>query len=125
LAQINADTQPKSKWRLTKSPQSVDKAGNKKKADDPKPTTGKISKLAETRALGGMIETSSDQALAKIVALVDRLSNSEMHERILGPSLPRLKRLRPPRPASLTRLLFLPLSGALVDPLQWGLWCNH
>ena len=119
LAQMDADAQPKSKWRLTKSPQSVDTAGNKKKSDDPKPTTGKTSKLAETRALGGMIETSSDQALAKIVALVDRLSNSEMHERILGPSLPRLKRLRPQRPASLTRLLFLPLSGALVDPLQW------
>ncbi len=119
LAQIDADMQPKNRWRLTKSAQSVDSANNKKKAVDPKPTTNKISKLAETRALGGMVETSSDQALAKIVALVDRLSNSEVHERILGPSLPRLKRLRPPRPASLTRLLFLPLSGALVDPLQW------
>jgi hypothetical protein len=75
--------------------------------------------LSETRALGGMILTSSDQALGKIVELVDRLSNSEIHTRLLGPSLPRLKRLRPPRPASLTRMLCLPLAGALVDPLQW------
>ena len=75
--------------------------------------------LSETRALGGMILTSSDQALGKIVELVDRLSNSEIHTRLLGPSLRRLKRLRPPRPASLARMLCLPLAGALVDPLQW------
>jgi hypothetical protein len=75
--------------------------------------------LGETRALGGMIENASDQALSKIVALVDRLANAEIHARLLGPSLRRLRRLRPPRPASLMRLLFLPLGGALVDPLQW------
>jgi len=86
---------------------------------DAKPTTGKTSKLSETRALGGMIESASDQALNKIVALVDRIGNAEMHERLLGPSLRRLRRLRPPRPASLMRLLFIPLEGALMDPLQW------
>lgn len=83
------------------------------------PPKGKVSKLSETRALGSMIETASDQALGKIVTLVDNIGDTELHERLLGPSLRRLRRLRPPRPASLKRLLFLPLAGALVDPLQW------
>jgi hypothetical protein len=69
--------------------------------------------------LGSQIEVASDAALEKIVMLVDRLANSEIHERLLGPSLRRLKRLRPPRPASLMRLLFLPISGALIDAPQW------
>ena len=73
----------------------------------------------ESRKLGNMVENASDTALMKIVAIIDRLSNPDIHQRILGPSLPRLRQLRPPRPASLLRVLFLPLSGALVDPLQW------
>lgn len=80
---------------------------------------GRESALSTTRLLGSQIEVASDAALEKIVTLVDRLGSSEIHERLLGPSLRRLKRLRPPRPASLMRLLFLPMSGALVDPLQW------
>ena len=80
---------------------------------------GRESALSTTRLLGSQIEVASDAALEKIVTLVDRLGSSEIHDRLLGPSLRRLKRLRPPRPASLMRLLFLPMSGALVDPLQW------
>jgi hypothetical protein len=80
---------------------------------------GKSSKLSETRSLGGMIEVASDKALVKIVALVDRLGKPEVHEALLRPSLRRLKRLRPARPANLLRLLFIPLAGALVDPLHW------
>jgi len=75
--------------------------------------------VALTRSLGNQVEVASDAALLKIVALVGRLGDPEIHERLLGPSLRRLKRLRPPRPASLTRLLFLPMEGALVAPLQW------
>ncbi|MCA3279487.1 MAG: hypothetical protein ING10_09485, partial [Roseomonas sp.] len=97
---------------------SKDQAPNGSK-HEAKPITGKTSRLTETRGLGGMIETASDQALCRIVELVDRIGNAEMHERLLGTSLPRLKRLRPPRPASLRRLLFIPLEGALMDPLQW------
>jgi hypothetical protein len=82
-------------------------------------SAAKINQLSEARTLGAMIETTSDQALNKIVRLVDRLGNPEIHARLLGPSLRRLKRLRPPRPASLMRLLFMPLAGALVDPMHW------
>jgi hypothetical protein len=79
----------------------------------------KTNALGETRALGGKIETASDKALSQIVVLVDKLANPDIHARLLGPSLRRLRHLRPPRPASLMRLLFLPLGGALVDPLKW------
>jgi hypothetical protein len=111
------------RWHLTKPAQSA----NPSVSDDKEPgsTAGqrsissKVNILSETRVLGESIELASDEALARIVALVDRLSSAEVHERLLGPSLPRLKRLRPPRPASLMRLLFLPLSGALIDPIQW------
>jgi hypothetical protein len=81
--------------------------------------TGKGSAAITSRGLGSQIEVASDAALEKIVTLVDRLANPEIHERLLGPSLRRLKRLRPPRPASLMRLLFLPISGALIDASQW------
>ena len=86
---------------------------------DTNPKTGSTQNLINPNSLGEVIETASERALSKIVALVDRIGNAEIHERLLGTSLPRLKRLRPPRPASLMRLLFIPLEGALIDPLQW------
>jgi hypothetical protein len=94
------------------------KATRRENSETAKPK-GRASTLGETRALGGKIETASDRALTQIVALVDKLANPEIHARLLGPSLRRLRRLRPSRPASLMRLLFLPLGGALVDPLHW------
>lgn len=85
----------------------------------PLTSVGKTPKSSETRALAGMIEVASDRALTKIVALVDNLGNPEVRNFLLRRSSRRLKRLRPPRPASFMRLLFLPLSGALVDPIHW------
>jgi hypothetical protein len=38
---------------------------------------------------------------------------------VLADIRPRIAQLRPPRPLTLLRLLFLPLSGALVDPAAW------
>jgi len=77
------------------------------------------SRARTNRAIANQLEVASDEALTKIVAVVDGLGNPEMRMRILGPSLNRLKRLRPPRLVSLMRLLFLPLSGALVDTAKW------
>jgi hypothetical protein len=98
-------------------------ANSRKAPNSAKPVSriaaGKSGTFSETRALGGMIETASDKALSKIVSVVDKIGNPELHERLLGPSLRRLKRLRPTRPASLMRVLFMPLSGALIDPLHW------
>jgi hypothetical protein len=81
--------------------------------------SGQRSRARTNRAITNQLEVASDEALAKIVAVVDGLGNPEMRSRILGPSLPRLKRLRPPRQVSLMRLLFLPISGALIETAQW------
>ena len=89
------------------------------RAAEAEPRSAKRGTFAEGRVLGNQLATASDETLMRVVAVVDQFANQEVHQRILGPSLRRLRRLRPPRPASLTRLLFLPLSGALVDPLQW------
>ena len=80
---------------------------------------GKENPLAISRSLGNEVQAASDEALLKIVSLVEKLGDKEVHDRLLGASLWRLKRLRPPRPASLARLLFLPMEGALVDPPKW------
>ena len=80
---------------------------------------GKRNAFAESRFISKQLITASDQTLTKIVAIIEHMANSEIHQRILGPSLPRIKRLRPPRKASLMRLLCLPLSGALVEAPQW------
>lgn len=123
LPRFTDDQTLTTKWRLTKPAQEPDSESGKDKESQTAAVSGtiqaKVNVVSEARSLGDSIETASDEALTKIVALVDRLSNSEIHERLLGPSLPRLKRLRPPRPASLMRLLFLPLSGALIDSAQW------
>ncbi len=81
--------------------------------------SSRSSSARTNRAITNQLEVASDEALAKIVAMVDGLGNPEMRLRILGPSLDRLKRLRPSRLISLMRLLFLPLSGALVDTPEW------
>ena len=123
LARFAEDEKLTTKLRLTKPAQNPESDSGNDKGNKSAAVSGsiqaKVNVASEARNLGDAIETASDEALAKIVSLVDRLSNSEIHERLLGPSLPRLKRLRPPRPASLMRLLFLPLSGALIDASQW------
>ncbi len=93
---------------------------DKRTSLDAKPAkTRREDPLTVSRSLGNEVEAASDKALLQVLALVEKLGNADIHERLLGPSLRRLKRLRPPRPASLTRLLFLPLEGALVEPIQW------
>lgn len=123
LPQYTDDRKVTTRWRLTKLAQDSQPAAGDDDANKRATASGtlqaKAQVFSEARNLGESIEIASDEALAKIVALVDRLSNAEIHERLLGSSLPRLKRLRPPRPASLMRLLFLPLAGALVEPTQW------
>jgi len=81
--------------------------------------TGSIGMLQALGSIGEVLATAPDKKLLNIVSLVDRLANAEIHQRLLGPSLPRLRVLQPPRPASLKRLLLLPLSGALTNEAAW------
>lgn len=102
-----------------KNSRSGDDPKDKTKGQDDAGATPDAGPLEPFRGLGEILVSLNDAKLTKIVAVVDRLSHPQIRHYMIGPSLPRLKRLRPARPASLKRLLFLPLSGALTDPLNW------
>ncbi len=74
---------------------------------------------AEQRRLTHAVAAASDQALAGIVALFDRMPDRREADRLLDAARPRLRRLRPPRPITLPRLLFLPLDGVIAEPRSW------
>lgn len=77
------------------------------------------SLAAEQRRLTHAVAAASDEALARVVAVFDRLADRREADRVLDAARPRLRRLRPPRPIALARLLFLPLDGAIADPRDW------
>lgn len=62
---------------------------------------------------------ASDENLLRIIAMIDRLQDRTGLDDLLTNVRPRLARLRPPRPLTMMRLLFLPLSGALVNRTAW------
>ena len=103
----------------TKGGNAADGAGKKARKQGTATETGQAGPLDKFRDIGELLVSMKDAKLIKIVSVVDQLSHPQLRSHILGPSLPRLKQLRPPRPASLKRLLFLPLAGALTDPLLW------
>ncbi len=78
------------------------------------------SKLPEgLAALMENLGNASDDNLLRIVAMIDRLPARGKLDPLLNDVRPRLAQLRPPRPVTFTRLLFLPLAGALVDQADW------
>lgn len=82
----------------------------------------KIQKPGESTkdtALTENLSGASDENLLRIVAMIDRQAERNKLDDLLTDIRPRLARLRPPRPVTMTRLLFLPLSGALVNRNMW------
>jgi hypothetical protein len=86
-------------------------------AKDVEPAAPPASK--EAASLAESLTAASDENILRIVAMIDRLPDRTKLDGLLVEIRPRLSILRPPRPITLTRLLFLPLSGALVDPNAW------
>lgn len=74
---------------------------------------------AEQRRMMLALAAASDDALARVVAVFDRMADRREADALLDAARPRLRRLRPPRPVALPRLLFLPLDGAIVEPRGW------
>ena len=74
---------------------------------------------AEERQLAQRLAGASDGALARVVAMVDGMARRQQADRLLDGIRPRLRSLRPPRPMQVTRLLFLPLDGAIVAAADW------
>jgi hypothetical protein len=58
-------------------------------------------------------------ALTNVVEILDRLPDRLEADRLLDAARPRLRQLRPSRGLQFTRLLFLPLDGAIADNADW------
>ncbi len=74
---------------------------------------------ANMDGLAANLSNASDENLLRIMAMIDRLPDRSRLDALLTDVRPRLAQLRPPRPLTMMRLLFLPLSGALVDRAAW------
>jgi hypothetical protein len=94
--------------RKSPSPERLDATKTQKPGESTKDTV-------LTENLSG----ASDENLLRIVAMIDRQAERNKLDDLLTDIRPRLARLRPPRPVTMTRLLFLPLSGALVNRNMW------
>ncbi|MCA3350728.1 MAG: hypothetical protein INF97_09060 [Roseomonas sp.] len=74
---------------------------------------------ANVDGLAANLSNASDENLLRIMAMIDRLADRSQLDTLLTDVRPRLAQLRPPRPLNMMRLLFMPLSGALVDRAAW------
>ena len=69
--------------------------------------------------LGQAVTVADDAALGRVVALLDGMKNRGEADELLARARHRLHGLRPPRPLAFTRLLFVPLDGAIVPASKW------
>jgi hypothetical protein len=80
---------------------------------------GVRNQFAETRHLIHALASASDMALSQVTEILDRLPDRLEADRLLDAARPRLKQIRPARSLQFTRLLFLPLDGAISDNNDW------
>jgi hypothetical protein len=71
------------------------------------------------RTLQNELEAARDQQILRVVAMVDALPRRGDADQIIAGLRPRLAALRPSRPLSFTRLLFLPLDPLIVPATAW------
>jgi hypothetical protein len=71
------------------------------------------------RELGKAAAQASDRQLLKLIGVLDRLPQRFEADALLAPVRPRLRTLRPARPLSLPRLLFLPVDPLLMAAADW------
>lgn len=62
---------------------------------------------------------ATDSVLRQVVAILEAVPARAMLDPIIEAARPRLKLLRPPRPVTFTRILFLPFDGAVVPMNEW------
>lgn len=70
--------------------------------------------------ISGQASRASDTVLRQVVAVLDAVPSRAMLDPIIEAARPRLKLLRPPRPMTFARILFLPFDGALVPMREWS-----
>lgn len=77
------------------------------------------SRLAEIKALNRHLVSAQDAKILKVVAMVDALPHRGEADNLIEPLRARLAQLRPGRPLTAGRLLFMPLDPVLVPASQW------
>lgn len=78
-----------------------------------------MSVLKELNWLCKATATADDKALQRVVQTLDQVKDRGQADKILELARQRLRALRPPRPLGFTRLLFVPLDGAIVPSARW------
>ena len=63
---------------------------------------------------------ASDAVLQQVVAVLEAVPSRAVLDPIIEAARPRLKLLRPPRPITFARILFMPFDGAVVPLQEWG-----
>ncbi|MCA3414223.1 MAG: hypothetical protein INF84_06440 [Roseomonas sp.] len=63
---------------------------------------------------------ASDAVLQQVVAVLEAVPSRTVLDPIIEAARPRLKLLRPPRPITFARILFMPFDGAVVPLQEWG-----
>lgn len=77
------------------------------------------------RQVAHSLTSASDAALGRVVQLVDTMASRTEIDSVLDSVRPRLRSLRPARPISVNRLLFMPLEGVMVAPAAWRRDSGH
>lgn len=75
---------------------------------------------AALRGVRGDLNDAADRHLIKVVAMLDGLANRGEADGLIAALRPRLARLRPPRPLSFHRLMFLPFDPLIVAAANWS-----
>lgn len=65
------------------------------------------------------LASARDEQLARVVAMVDAMPQRDAADALIAPLRPRLAQLRPCRPMTFTRLMFLPLDPIIVPGPRW------
>ena len=73
----------------------------------------------ELRALAQAALVADDNALVRLVSVLDELADRGAVDAVLEPVRARLRTLQPPRKLRFARLLFLPLDGVIQPPKDW------
>jgi hypothetical protein len=63
---------------------------------------------------------ASDSVLQQVVAVLEAVPSRAVLDPIIEAARPRLKLLRPPRPITFARILFMPFDGAVVPLKEWS-----
>jgi hypothetical protein len=66
-----------------------------------------------------VINDASDNQIKRVVALLDAMPARGAADTLIAPLRPRLAAIRPPRPLTLSRLLFVPLDPLIVSSERW------